>query len=265
MEAQFKTPVKPTRNFMNDPQSLPLKDIKNYFKENPGIASQLKDTRSGEKLRYTKLTKSRTSQGVSIYDTNLLEIWGQEEPPTTEGFGLGNMNSIQRQPKNPIRIGRGIAAVETPAWREFGKFVVNLNHLENQDIFNIKYKNCMGAVPSFKPVAVSDIYRDFVIDLLESGKPNTRVYNQICDEEKKHFEKVASTAGIFKGLGLPKTVIDTEEQDVKRFELLRGEVVAGNNNQKVLSELRKLTVKLMNSDRIKRKQGLDILMELSAM
>jgi hypothetical protein len=29
--------------------------------------------------------------------------------------------------------------------------------------------------------------------------------------------------------------------------------------------LRKLTVKLMNSDRIKRKQGLDILMELSAM
>ena len=123
----------------------------------------------------------------------------------------------------------------------------------------------MGAVPSFKPVAVSDIYRDFVIDLLESGRPNNRVYNQICDEEKKHFEKVASTAGIFKGLGLPKTVIDTEEQDVKRFELLRGEVVAGNNNQKVLSELRKLTVKLMNSDRIKRKQGLDILMELSAM
>ena len=262
----YKTPVKPTRNFMNDPQSLPLKDIKNYFKENPGIASQLKDTRSGEKLRYTKLTKSRTSKGVSIYDTNLLEIWGgQEDMPTTEGFGLGNMNSIQRQPKNPIRIGRGIAAVETPAWREFGKFVVNLNHLENQDIFNIKYKNCMGAVPSFKPVAVSDIYRDFVIDLLESGKPNTRVYNQICDEEKKHFEKVASTAGIFKGLGLPRTVIDTEEQDVKRFELLRGEVVAGNNNQKVLSELRKLTVKLMNSDRIKRKQGLDILMELSAM
>jgi hypothetical protein len=107
----FKTPVKPTRNFMNDPQSLPLKDIKDYFKQNPGIAAQLKDTRSGEKLRYTKLTKSRTSKGVSIYDTNLIQIWGQEEPPTTEGFGLGNMNSIQRQPKNPIRIGRGIAAV----------------------------------------------------------------------------------------------------------------------------------------------------------
>ena len=259
-----KVSVKPTRNFMRSPVELPLKDIKNYLKENPYIAAQLKDT-SGNKLRYTKLTKSRGSKGTSIFDTNLLQIWGQEEPPTTEGFGLGSMNSIQRQPKNPIKIGRGIAAVETPAWREFGKFVVNLNHLENQDIFNIKYKNCMGAVPSFKPVAVSDIYRDFVIDLLESGKPNTRVYNQICDEEKKHFEKVASTAGVFKGLGLPKTVIDTEEQDVKRFELLRGEVVAGNNNQKVLSELRKLTVKLMNSDRIKRKEGLNILMELSAM
>jgi hypothetical protein len=262
-EERFKTPIKPARNIFNSPESLPLKDIKAYFQDRPNLAALLVDKRTGEKIPYRKLTKTQGRAGVWIYDTNLFELFGQDEPPTTEGYGL--VGSVQKQPRNPIRIGKGIAAVETPSWIEFGKFVINKNHLENQDIFNIRYKNCLGAVPSYKPTAVSDIYRDFVIDLLETGKANTRVYNQISDEEKKHFEKVATTAGVFKGMGLPKTVIDDDEKMLKRFELLRGEITAGNNNTKLLDETRKLVVKLMNADRIKKKQGLDILLELSAM
>jgi hypothetical protein len=264
-DPQFTTPIKPTRNFLNSPESLPLKDIKNYFKENPNLAAQLKDTKSGEKVRYGKLTKTQGRAGVWIYDTNLFELWGQDEPPTTEGYGIGKYNNLQQQPRNRIRIGKGISAVEQPSYKEFGKFCINIPHLENQDILNVKYKNCLGAIPSFKPTAVSDIFRDFIVDLLDSGKPNTRVYNQISDEERKYFQKVATAAGIFKGMGLPNTVIDDEEKDVKRFEILRGQITAGNNNPKLLDETRKLVVKLMNADRIKKKQGLDILLELSAM
>ena len=264
-KSQYTTPIKPTRNFLNSPESLPLKDIKAFFQDNPNLASQLVDKRSGEKISYRKLTKTQGRAGVWLYDTNIFELWGQEEPPTTEGYGIGSMNKVQKQPRNAIRIGKGITAVEQPSWCEFGKYVINLPHLENQDILNVKYKNCLGAVPSFKPTAVSDIYRDFLIDLLDTSKPNTRVYNQIGDEERKHFEKLATNAGVFKGMGLPKTVIDDDEKMVKRFELLRGEIQAGNNNAKLLDETRKLVVKLMNADRIKKKQGLDILLELSAM
>lgn len=264
-EARFKTPIKPARNIFNSPESLPLKDVKAYFQDRPNLAALLVDKRSGEKIPYRRLTKTQGKAGVWIYDSNLFELFGQDELPTTEGYGIGSMNKVQRQPRNAIRIGKGITAVEQPSWCEFGKYVINLHHLENQDILNVKYKNCLGAVPSFKPTAVSDIYRDFLIDLLDTSKPNTRVYNQIGDEERKHFEKLATNAGVFKGMGLPKTVIDDDEKMVKRFELLRGEIQAGNNNAKLLDETRKLVVKLMNADRIKKKQGLDILLELSAM
>ncbi len=47
------------------------------------------------------------------------------------------------------------------------------------------------------------------------------------------------------------------------FELLKGEYMAGNNNPKVISELRRLVVKMMSDGRIKKNQGLDLLMELS--
>ena len=250
---------------LNNPAQLTLKEIKSYLKENPDIAFQLKD-KNGRRVKINNLSKKMgdNTKNTSIYQTNLFEIWGQDLP-TTEGYGIGSMNMIQKQPRNTIRLGKGIAAVEQPSWCEFGKFVINRHHLENQDIFNVKYKNCLGSVPSFKPTAISDIYRDFVIDLLDNSKANMRVYNQVSDEEKKHFEKVASAAGIFRGLGLPKTIIDDDEQMVKRFELLKGQITAGNNNPKLLDETRKLVIKLMNSDRIKRKQGLDILLELSAM
>jgi hypothetical protein len=249
----------------NNPAQLSITEIRSYLRANPNIASQLRDT-NGQKVSISNLQKKMGNTGKkrSIYSTNLFEIWGQEMP-TTEGFGIGKYNPIQTQPRNIVRMGKGIAAVEQPSYKEFGKFCINMNHLENQDILNIKYKNCLGAVPSFKPTAISDIFRDFIIDLLDTGKPNIRVYNQICDEERKHFQKLASAAGIFKGMGLPVTVIDDEEKDVKRFEILRGQIQAGNNNPKLLDETRKLVVRLMNSDRIKKKAGLDILLELSAM
>ena len=264
-EAQFKTPIKPARNIFNSPESLPLKDIKAYFQDRPNLAALLVDKKTGEKLPYRKLTKTQGRAGVWIYDTNLFELWGQEEPPTTEGYGIGKYNNLQQQPRNRIRIGKGISAVEQPSYKEFGKFCINIPHLENQDILNVKYKNCLGAIPSFKPTAVSDIFRDFIVDLLDSGKPNMRVYNQISDEERKYFQKVATAAGIFKGMGLPITTTDDEEKDVKRFEILRGQITAGNNNPKLLDETRKLVVRLMNADRLKKKAGLEILLELSAM
>jgi hypothetical protein len=39
--------------------------------------------------------------------------------------------------------------------------------------------------------------------------------------------------------------------------------MAGNNNPKVMSDLRRLIVKMMNDGRIRKNQGVDLLMELS--
>lgn len=271
---QFQLPPPPNVNVrIQAPKALKdttLSDIRDYLNANPEIKNQVIEKSTKDKVRPSMLRKSDGRGGVWIYNTNLPELWKIYNAdllqfPTTEGYGIGHMNMIQKQPRNMIRMGKGIAAVEQPSYKEFGKFCINIPHLENQDILNVKYKNCLGAIPSFKPTAISDIFRDFIIDLLDSGKPNSRVYNQISDEERKYFQKVATAAGVFKGMGLPITVTDDEEKDIKRFEILRGQITAGNNNTKLLDETRKLVVKLMNVDRIKRKQGLEILMELSSM
>lgn len=165
--------------------------------------------------------------------------------------------------KLKMKVGRGLAVKETPSYREYGKYAIHIPQLEQQDILNVKYKS-LGQVPKFKPIPVSDIFRDFILDLLENGKPNSRVYSQIPNEERKFFEEMSIGAGVWNGLGLKRTTTSTDEEENKRFEILRGEYLAGNNNPKLLSELRRLVVKMMNDGRIRKRQGLDLLMELSA-
>lgn len=161
-----------------------------------------------------------------------------------------------------IKIGRGLSVKQTPSYREYGKYAIHIPQLEQQDILNVKYKS-LGQIPKFKPIPVSDIFRDFILDLLENGKPNVRVYTQIAPEERKFFEEMSIGAGVWTGLGLKRTTTSTDEEENKRFEILRGEYMAGNNNPKLISELRRLVVKMMNDGRIRKNQGVELLMELS--
>jgi hypothetical protein len=163
---------------------------------------------------------------------------------------------------NGLKVGRGIAVKQTPSYKEYGKYAIHIPQLEQQDLLNVKYKS-LGQIPKFKPIPVSDIFRDFILDLLENGKPNGRVYTQIAPEERKYFEEMSIGAGVWNSLGLKRTTTSTDEEENKRFELLRGEYLAGNNNTKVISELRKLVVKMMSDGRIRKTQGVELLMELS--
>jgi len=257
----------------SDISELKLSEIKSFFRDNDDLASQLRD-KNGKKISYSKLSKGKATDGIYIGNTNAQELFNMSIPKAElfreedlvnpsllkMGFGIAKQ---QKQTKN-LKIGKGIAVKEVPSYVEFGKYVLNIPQLEQQDIFNVKYKS-LGTIPKYRQKAVSDVLRDFILDLLSNGKANHRTYSQISPEERKFFEAVATDAGVFIGLGLPKTITNDDDEDIKRFEILKGQVLAGNNNQKLLSELRKLTLSLMNKGLIKRRLGVDLLMELSAM
>lgn len=161
-----------------------------------------------------------------------------------------------------IKLGKGISVAEQPTYKEFGKYAIHIPQLEDQDILNVKYKS-LGGIPKFKPFPVSDVFRDFLLDILDGKRANERVYLQIDPKERKSFEEIAIGAGVWSGLGLKRTTTNDDEEDRKRFEVLRGIYTAGNNSPQVLQELRRLVVKFMNNGKMKKNQGLELLMELS--
>jgi hypothetical protein len=161
-----------------------------------------------------------------------------------------------------IKVGRGITATEQPQYKTFGKYVIHYGHLIDRNIANFKYPS-LGSIPAIKPVNITDDYKDFLIDTLNTGKANERALSKLPTEEKKHFERVVLGAGLLETFNLKRGYDGDEKKDADRFVLLRGEVMAGNNNDKLLKELRLLIIKLMANGRIQRNEGTNMLIELS--
>ena len=55
---------------------------------------------------------------------------------------------------------------------------------------------------------------------------------------------------------------DEEVKDIKRLELLFGEINAGNDNDKMVKECKMLIKKYIANGRINKNKGLEMLMEL---
>jgi hypothetical protein len=185
----------------------------------------------------------------------------QDRGKEKEGKGIGRSMSVKKVSVKKS-VGKGIDLVERPQYLTLGKYVINYGQLADKDILNVKYPS-LGRIPALPPVAISDAFKDFLIDLLESGKVNKRAYEFIPVEERKLFERITTGAGLIHKLGIKKTITDSDKEEADRFELLRGEYLAGNNAQSVIRELRRFVVKFMAEGKIRKNEGMNLLVELS--
>ena len=158
-------------------------------------------------------------------------------------------------------VGRGIEVEQQPTYKKFGKYVMHYPHLVNNNVFNVKYPS-LGSIPAIKPKTITDEYKEFVLDIFDSGKMNERLFNTLDNDEKTHFHKVCKGAGLLELFKLKKGDTDEERDDLDRFNLLKGSFVAGNNGESVVRELRSLITKFIHEGRITKNEGLSLLMEI---
>jgi hypothetical protein len=64
---------------------------------------------------------------------------------------------------------------------------------------------------------------------------------------------------------LPAPDKTKEEQEMNRFQILKGQIQAGNDNKELIKEFKVLLLKFINGGKIPKAQGMDIITELMAM
>jgi hypothetical protein len=178
---------------------------------------------------------------------------------STPSVGAGYIH--KRIPIKKI-VGKGIEVEEQPTYRTFGKYVMHIPHLTDKNVLNIKYPS-LGSIPSIKPMTISEDYKDFIIDVMNTSRVNEKAFYALQPHEQKHFERITKGAGLLDVFKLKRTGDDEEKKEVDRFNLLRGNYLGGNNSEDVIKELKGLVVKFINDGRIARHEGLNLLMELS--
>jgi hypothetical protein len=174
-----------------------------------------------------------------------------------ENYKVDGMGFMNRK----IKIGKGIAVEEQPRYKTFGKYIIHMPYLENDNVLNVKFQS-MGSIPSIKPVSIDDNFKEFILDIMNTGSVNQKHYNSLTEPEKAHFHKIVKGAGLSNALKFKADDKIDDKKDIKRIDILVGQIVAGNDNDKVMKECKELIKKCVGNGSITRHRGMDLLFQI---
>ena len=243
-----------------DPK-LTMKGMKQSIQMN-NQAQLTEQINRGEYSSAESAFEMTTGEDLSVDYRN--PISSSKPSGTLKSFGFTKSGTgVAPRVKLPkTKVQGGIHQDKKPPYRQLGKYVIHHKQLMDNDMLNVKYKS-LGRIPQFKPIPISDSFKEYIVDVLDSGKHNDKNYKHIPVEERKIWEKVVSGAGLGDVLKIKKTITDGDKEDMERFEMLKGQYISGNNSPSVIRELRRFVVRFLSEGKLKRNQALDLLLELS--
>jgi hypothetical protein len=172
---------------------------------------------------------------------------------------------MKHKPGRP-KSGKGIASTckeQTPRWIELGRYRINGRLLDEKQLLSVRYQSGT-AVPQFpKMIPVSDAFHELLTNLFETKKLDKRLLKELDPEEQRSAEALLVKSGVGRGFGIKEiTPTDEEAKKIKRFEIVKGSYLAGNNSKDVIHELRSLIIHFVTTGHLSRKEGLRTLVEL---
>lgn len=208
-------------------------------------------------------TKDKENKSEDLLDT--FRMYRKENPiqgKGLKGMGFGRkiiMKAVAKKTKikKPIELSEGY---EKPKlYKQLGRYLIGTYHLAN-NIVCIKRPNIN------KSLLNKHISNDLVAifrKLLKKEQPSFDELTNLSADEKEILHKVVKLCVL--DVSVPKPESESiQEKDLHRFEILKGEITAGNDNAKLVKEFKVLLMKLVNANRVARKDAHDILTDLAA-
>ena len=142
--------------------------------------------------------------------------------------------------------GRGVESAKDKYY-EFGNYLIHVPQLE-KGFLSLKYPS-EGPVKEFPKAVISSDFIHLLYEIINTKKFNTIGYDKLDDPEKELFDRLITFAKISRNdidnMSKHRKITDKQRDiDIKRFNILKGEIVAGNDNPNVIKEMKALLIKL---------------------
>ena len=214
-------------------------------------------------LGYNYNTTGKTDKSVPVYvkrlKNNIGEINDYFNPPEAGGQGIG-LHRIKGRGLN-IDYSKGIQESTAPKYIPFGKFIINPKRLEN-DIITLRRPK--GSVP-MPTTRTSPKLGSVIRKIVGGGSPSFEDLNSLDNEEKHYLHKLMKTTNLLDRVSVPAPSKEQDDKDTNRFDVLRGEIMSGNDSHQLIKEFKLLIMKLVNKDLLPKSQSREILYDLMAL
>jgi hypothetical protein len=226
--------------------------------------------------------KNLYQQATNIYEVEgasekYLKLVQQEYNPLYERFSnLYKFDFIPSELPPPKSIGSGFSrkmkgkgiAVDhsigvKPAikFAPFGKYLLDMSKLKDD---TIAMKTMSGtSVVGHPSKKVSTQFSKIVKDMIGGKVPSDEDLSGLSTLEREYLHKVSKKANIEDKFAVATPSKDQYEKDIHSFEVMRGEIVAGNDNQEMIKKFKLLIMKLSRSGSLPKNEVSEILSELA--
>ena len=171
------------------------------------------------------------------------------------GYGLGR-KTVE------LDMTRGIQNT-MPTYVPFGKYIINPNKL-SRGFLEVKTLNG-GKLNKYPLKEISPSLTKIMKRMLDDRMPDEYDFNEMDLGDQQLLYELVKDAKISDRLNIPTPKLNKDGEEMNRFEILKGQIIAGNDNRELVKEFKTMLLKLSNEGRVKKAEAREILMDLTAL
>lgn len=223
--------------------------LNSYFGGSAGGGGGGKELSMGPGMTMGKSSPTMGQLGASEGTSKKIKI-KKAEPQASEGtFSAGK--GIK---------GKGLIKTKADNFIEFGKLLINPAKLD-ENIIAIRRPTGRNT-PEFPTERVSKHLGKVIRHISGGGVPAFEDLSKLDEKEKRFLHKLMKSSSLIDRISVPTPNKDEDEKDTHRFEVLKGEILSGNDSQQTIKELKVLILKLVSKDLLPKSQAREILFDL---
>lgn len=181
---------------------------------------------------------------------------GRPRTRSVQGKGLRRSDHLL-----PSDVDRTAGIPPAARFMPMGKLIINRNRLADNVISVKTLKG--GFVKEFKSKKVSHNLANVIRKITGGGMLGYSDFDKMSQTEKDYLHSLSKRANILDKIDIPAPRIDNDEKDIRQFEIMKGEMMAGNNNEQMIRRFKQMIVKLLDKGILPKGEGKDILVELT--
>ena len=144
-----------------------------------------------------------------------------------------------------------------PNFIGFGINEINQKQLNN-GIVKIR-RNTKTNYMDMPSKRVSSNLQGILKTIIGGGVPKYNEFSNLDDEERKYLEKLISRSNLTDRISVPAPSKDNQEKDIHNFEVMRGQIMSGNDSKELVKSFKLLIRKLSKQGLLPKADVEDIL------
>jgi hypothetical protein len=246
------------------------KILRDYFKKMYGYLNnnKTKGAYSIEKIEssnYGSASIPKLKQLVEALNTDLrIKMYGEDSTQLVQYFGRGLTKRRIRTSQvfeSGIDYSKGIKA--SPKFIPIGRYLINSRQLDN-DIIAIK-RPAGSPIIGLPSQRVTKNTANIIRKILGGSIPNYNDLNTLTDEERLFLSRVVKETRIDDKISIPSPNKTDDDKDINQFEILRGQILAGNDNKDLVKNFKIILLKLSKKELIPKTQVKDLLLDMATL